>query len=70
LLKAESDLEEDSFDDISLYRNRSGKRWTRSITPVLIHLALITLYTLVCLFLLDQNNKKWSHGPNLIYCTS
>jgi hypothetical protein len=69
LLKSECDPEEDSFDDISLYRNRSGKRWTRFVLPSLIHLTLIALYTAVCIYLLDRNNKRWNHGPNLIYCT-
>jgi hypothetical protein len=70
LLKAKSDMEDDYFDDNSFLRKRSDKHYTRYIASVMVHLALITVYTLAFFFFIGQNDEKWSHGPNLIYCIS
>ena len=67
LLKAKQEAEE-YYDNFVLSKHRQKRSPRRFIVPIVLHLFLITIYTLTTLYLLDQNNKKWDRGPDLIYC--
>jgi hypothetical protein len=58
LLKAKSDIEDNYFDDTALLRNRSRKYFNRFITHVMVHFVLVTVYTLMFFFFLDQNSSS------------
>jgi hypothetical protein len=68
LLEEKCQLEDEFLEDADLPRSRRRASWKKSFLPVACHIVLIMIYTAVTLFLLDQNNRKWRHGPNLIHC--
>lgn len=68
LLEEKHQLEDEFLDEEVLLRPRGRSTWKRSLLPVVCHIVLIMIYTAVTLFLLDRNNRKWMHGPNLVHC--
>ena len=70
LLDEKQQLEDEFLENAGLLRStrRESRNWKKSILLVLCHVILIMVYTAVTLVLLDRNNKKWTHGPNLIHC--
>ena len=67
-LEEKHQLEDEFLEDTVLLRSHRRLSWKKAVLPVMYHVVLIILYTAVTLYLLDQNNKKWRHGPNLIHC--
>jgi hypothetical protein len=70
LLEEKHQLEDEFLEDAGLLHShqRASRSWKKALLPVLCHIVLIMIYTAGTLVLLDRNNKKWTHGPNLIHC--